>query len=140
MGSAQARAGAGLATAPQLGKRLQAPLKEEGPWPATFTALAGELPAIQAFVARLKDETDAAIKAALNAQLARNRGLVGELAKFIESLQQPADSDADDDQDGDDDEDVAAPKVGPGAAINAYMQAVRTQARNAAAKRSTMTV
>jgi hypothetical protein len=137
MESAQALAGAGLATAQQLGKRLQAPLKEDGPWPSTFTALAGELPTIQAFVARLKEETDGTIKAALNAQLARNRGLVGELAKFIESLQQAADSDADDDQDAEDDEDVAAPKVGPGAAINAYMQAVRTQARNAAAKRST---
>lgn len=137
MESAQALAGAGLATAQQLGKRLQAPLKEDGAWPATFTTLAGELPAIQAFVARLKDETDATIKAALNAQLARNRGLVGELAKFIESLQQAADTDADDDQDAEDDEDAAAPKVGPGAAINAYMQAVRTQARNAAAKRST---
>ncbi|NKA73553.1 DNA helicase UvrD [Ralstonia solanacearum] len=138
MESAQALAGATLATAQQLGKRLQAPLKGDGAWPATFAALAGELPAVQSFVARLKEETDNTIKAALNVQLARNRGLVGELAKFIEGLQQQAaDSDADDDQDGDDDEDVVAPKVGPAAAISAYMQAVRAQARNAAAKRST---
>ncbi|OAI65084.1 helicase UvrD [Ralstonia solanacearum] len=135
--STQALAEATLATAQQLGKRLQAPLQGDGAWPATFAALVGELPAVQSFVARLKEETDKTIRDALNVHLARNKGLVSELAKFISGLQQAADSDADDDQDGEDDEDVVAPKVGPGAAINAYMQAVRTQARNAAAKRST---
>ena len=96
-----------------------------------------ELPAIQAFVARLGTRPTPPSKP-LNAQLARNRGLVGELAKFIESLQRAADADADDDQDAEDDEGHGgAWSVGPGAAINAYMQTVRTQARNAAAKRST---
>ncbi|MBB5456762.1 ATP-binding domain-containing protein [Paraburkholderia sp. Cpub6] len=138
MESTQALVGATLATAQQLGKRLQTRLQDDGAWPATFAALVGELPAVQSLVANLKDETDNTIKTALNAQLARNKGLVSELAKFIEGLQQQtADSDADDDQDGEDDEDVAVPKVGLAAAITAYMQAVRAQARNAAAKRST---
>lgn len=132
--------GASLPAAQQLGKRLQEPLREAETWPGTFAALAGELPAVQSFVARLKDETDTAIKAALNAQLARNKSLISDLSKLIESLQQQAsvDGESDDDQDGDEDEEVAAaPRVGAAAAINAYIQAVRTQARNAAAKRST---
>ncbi|MBW0172132.1 MAG: ATP-binding domain-containing protein [Hydrogenophaga sp.] len=132
--------GASLPAAHQLGKRLQAPLQEAVTWPATFAALAGELPAVQTFVGGLKEETDTAIKAALNAQLARNKGLISDLSKFIESLQQQAsaEGDLDDDQDGDDDDEVViAPRVGAAAAINAYMQAVRTQARNASAKRST---
>lgn len=136
----KALSSATLMSAQQLGKRLQSALEGGETWPATFTELAGELPAVQGFVARLKEDTDSAIKAALNAQLARDRNLIGELARLIESLQQQAatDADNDDDQDGDEDDEAAAtPRVGPAAAINAYMQAVRTQARNAAAKRST---
>lgn len=136
MESAQALAGATLATAQQLGKRLQTRMQDDGTWPATFAALVDELPAVQSFVADVKNEADNTIKTALNAQLGLNKSLVIELAKFIEGLQQTADSEADDDQDGEDDEDVVAPKVGLAAAINAYMQAVRAQARNAAAKRT----
>lgn len=140
MDGARALAGATLLTAQQLGKRLQTTLQDNETWPATFAGLAGELLAVQGFVARLKEETDNTIKAALNAQLVRNKNLVGELAKLIESLQQQAaaDGDTDEDQDGDEEEDVvAASRVGTAAAINAYMQAVRAQARNAASKRYT---
>lgn len=140
MEAVRALAGASLPAALQLGKRLQAPLQEAETWPATFAALAGELPAVQSFVARLKGETDNAIKAALNAHMMQNKSLISDLSKLIESLQQQAsaDGESDDDQDGDDDEEIAAaPRVGAAAAINAYIQAVRTQARNAAAKRST---
>lgn len=137
---AKALADSTLPPAKQLGERLQAALRSGETWPATFAELARELPAVQGFVARLKEETDAAIKAALNAQLGRERGLIGDLAKLIESLQQQSsqEADNDDDQDGDEDEEAAAaPRVGAAAAVNAYMQAVRTQARNVAAKRST---
>lgn len=137
MEAAQALAGSTFATAQKLGKRLHAALLDDAAWPATFATLASELPAVQAFVAGLKDETDKAIKAALNVQLARNKNLVNELVKFIEALQQAADGEVDDDQDGDDEDDGAAPKVGPAAAITAYLQAVRTLARNVATKRST---
>jgi len=138
MDGAQALVSAALTTAQRLGQRLQSSLQEDAAWPATFAALASELPAVQAFVSGLKEETDKTIKSALNIQLARNKRLVDELARFIEGLQlQAGDADTDDDQDGDDDEEIVASKIGPGAAINAYMQAVRTQARNAAAKRST---
>lgn len=140
MEGAKALADSTLSSARLLGERLQAALGSGETWPATFAELARELPAVQGFVARLKEETDAAIKAALNAQLGRERGLIGDLAKLIESLQQQSsqEADSDDDQDGDDDEEAAvAPRVGAAAAVNAYMQAVRTQARNVAAKRST---
>lgn len=135
--AAQALASSTVGAAQKLGARLQAQLQENTAWPATFAALAAELPAVQGFVSGLKDQTDKAIKDALNLQLARNKNLINELVKFIEGLQQAADAEADDELDGDDEDDVAAPKVGPAAAINAYMQAVRTLARNAAAKRST---
>lgn len=137
MEAAQALAGSTFATAQKLGKRLHAALLDDAAWPATFATLASELPAVQAFVAGLKDETDKAIKAALNVQLARNKNLINELVKFIEGLQQAADGEVDDDQDGDDEDDGAALKVGPAAAITAYLQAVRTLARNVATKRST---
>lgn len=140
MEAVKALVGSSLPAAQQLGKRLQEPLREAETWPGTFAALAGELPAVQSFVARLKDETDTAIKAALNAQLARNKSLISDLSKLIESLQQQVsvDGESDDDQEADEDEEVAAaPRVGAAAAINAYIQAVRTQARSAAAKRST---
>jgi len=137
---ANALADSRLTTAKELGKRLLAVLQSGETWSATFAELARELPAVQGFVARLKDETDAAIKAALNAQLARERSFIGDLAKLIETLQQQSSQEAegDDDQDGDEDEETSvAPRVGAAAAVTAYMQAVRTQARNLAAKRST---
>jgi hypothetical protein len=99
MEGAQALAGAGFVTAQNLGTRLQASLQGDGIWPTTFAALASELPAVQALVSGLKEETDKAIKAALNVQLARNKNLISELVRFIESLQQQStDVDADDDR------------------------------------------
>lgn len=85
---AKALADSTLPPAKQLGERLLAALRSGETWPATFAGLARELPAVQGFVARLKEETDAAIKAALNAQLGRERGLIGDLpstAIFVNS-------------------------------------------------------
>lgn len=137
--AANALADASLPAAQQLGLRLQLALNGSEAWPATFSELARELPALQVFATRLKEETDSKIKAALNAQLARNKSLLNELAKLIESMQQQAATENDDPEelDGEEDEDAALPRVGLAAAASAYMQAVRTLARNAAAKRST---
>jgi len=103
-----------------------------------FASLAAELPKVQALVARLKDESDGKIKAALNLQLNRDRGFPDELARFIDGLQQVQgiDSDEQDDFDAEEDEDATTLRTGRGAAVNAYMQAVRAQARAVASKRS----
>jgi len=123
-----------------LGARLQDILSQaaDGALAAMFGSLAVEIAKVQALVSSLKEGSDAKIKAALNLQLNRNRAFLDELARVIDSLQQAqaADADDQDDPDADEDEDATAPRTGRAAALNAYMQAVRAQARAAASKRS----
>ena len=123
-----------------LGARLQDILARagDGALAATFGSLAAELPKVQALVTSLKDASDGKIKAALNLQLNRNRAFLDELARVIDSLQQAPSTDADeqDDLDAEEEEDTTAPRTGRAAALNAYMQAVRAQARAAASKRT----
>ncbi|HFT7423966.1 TPA: ATP-binding domain-containing protein [Pseudomonas aeruginosa] len=123
-----------------LGARLQDILVRagDGALAATFGSLAAELPKVQALVTSLKDASDGKIKAALNLQLNRNRAFLDELARVIDSLQQAPSNDADeqDDLDAEEEEDTTAPRTGRAAALNAYMQAVRAQARAAASKRT----
>lgn len=123
-----------------LGSRLASILERasDGALASTFAALAAELPKVQALVAGLKEASDAKIKGALNLQLNRNRGFLDELARFLDGLQQTqvTDTDEADDLDTDEEEETAAPRTGRAAALNAYMQAVRAQARSVAAKRS----
>lgn len=123
-----------------LGERLSSILTQasDGALASTFGSLAAELPKVQALVASLKDASDGKIKAALNLQLNRNRAFLDELARFIDGLQQAQTTDADeqDELDADEEEDTTAPRTGRAAALNAYMQAVRAQARAAASKRA----
>lgn len=123
-----------------LGARLQDILSRaaDGALAAMFGSLAVEIAKVQALVSSLKEGSDAKIKAALNLQLNRNRAFLDELARVIDSLQQAQATDADnqDDSDADEEEDTTAPHTGRAAALNAYMQAVRTQARAAASKRT----
>ncbi|MCZ4129914.1 ATP-binding domain-containing protein [Stutzerimonas balearica] len=123
-----------------LGERLHSILRQasDGALASTFGSLAAELPKVQALVASLKDASDGKIKAALNLQLNRNRALLDELARFIDGLQQAQTIDADeqDELDADEEEDTTAPRTGRAAALTAYMQAVRAQARSAASKRA----
>lgn len=123
-----------------LGERLHSILAQagDGALASTFGSLAAELPKVQALVASLKEASDGKIKAALNLQLNRNRAFLDELARFIDGLQQAQTTDADeqDELDADEEEDTAAPRTGRAAALNAYMQAVRAQARAAASKRA----
>ncbi|OOW89888.1 DNA helicase UvrD [Xanthomonas campestris pv. vitistrifoliae] len=123
-----------------LGARLHDILVRagDGALAATFGSLAAELPKVQALVTSLKDASDGKIKAALNLQLNRNRAFLDELARVIDSLQQAPSTDADeqDDLDAEEEEDTTAPRTGRAAALNAYMQAVRAQARAAASKRT----
>lgn len=123
-----------------LGDRLHNILTQagDGALASTFGSLAAELPKVQALVASLKEASDGKIKAALNLQLNRNRAFLDELARFIDGLQQAQTTDADeqDELDADEEEDTTAPRTGRAAALNAYMQAVRAQARAAASKRA----
>lgn len=123
-----------------LGARLQDILSRaaDGALAAMFGSLAVEIAKVQALVSSLKEGSDAKIKAALNLQLNRNRAFLDELARVIDSLQQAQATDADDqdDPDADEEEDATAPRTGRASALNAYMQAVRAQARAAASKRA----
>jgi len=123
-----------------LGARLQDILSRaaDGALVSMFGSLAAEVAKVQALVSSLKEGSDARIKAALNLQLNRNRAFLDELARLIDSLQQAQTADADDqdDPDADEEEDATAPRTGRAAALNAYMQAVRAQARAAASKRT----
>ena len=122
-----------------LGARLQDIVGRSGAGAlaSTFGSLAAELPKVQTLVTSLKEGSDNKIKSALNLQLNRNRAFLDELARIIDSLQQATATDADDqdDVDGDEEEDATAPRTGRAAALSAYMQAVRAQARAAASKR-----
>lgn len=123
-----------------LGERLSSILTQasDGALASTFGSLAAELPKVQALVASLKDASDGKIKAALNLQLNRNRAFLDELARYIDGLQQAQTTDADeqDELDVDEEEDTTAPRTGRAAALNAYMQSVRAQARATASKRA----
>lgn len=122
-----------------LGIRLKDILARagDGTLASTFGSLAAELPKVQALVTSLKEASDGKIKAALNLQLNRNRAFLDELARVIDSLQQAqaAETDEQDDFDADEEEDTTTSRTGRAAALNAYMQAVRAQARSAASKR-----
>src|SRR5690606_26993567 len=85
----------------------------------------------------LKESSDAKIHAALNRQLNRNRSFIDELARVLGSLQQASVNDVEDQDEADTDEDEdTAPRTPRVAAVSAYKQAVRAQARAAASKRS----
>lgn len=123
-----------------LGARLQDILSRaaDGALAAMFGSLSVEIAKVQALVSSLKEGSDAKIKAALNLQLKRNRAFLDELARMIDSLQQgqATEEDDQDDPDADEEEDITASRTGRIAALNAYMQAVRAQARAAASKRT----
>jgi superfamily I DNA/RNA helicase len=103
-----------------------------------LSSLTDEIGEIQSLVNALKESSDNKITAALNLQLNRNRLLLDELAHLIDGLQQAQsiDADAQDDSDADDEEDPTAPRTGRVAALNAYKQAVRAQARATVSKRA----
>ena len=122
-----------------LGERLHSILMQaDGVSASTFGSLATEFSYVQALVASLKEASDNKIKAALNLQLNRNRAFLDELARFIDGLQQAPtpDTDEQDDLDVDDEEDATTPRSGRAAALNAYIQATRAQARAASSRRA----
>lgn len=123
-----------------LGERLQNIMSQatDGALATMFGSLAVEVTKVQALVSKLKDSSDTKIQAALNLQLNRNRSFLDELARLIDSLQQTQANDVDDqdDPDADEEEETTTHRTGRAAALNAYMQAVRAQARALASKRT----
>lgn len=125
-----------------LGRRIAALLTQASPnsMPALFTDLAAEVGRLQTLVSELKASSDAKINGALNLAMNRDPQFIAELARLIDQDRAAADADADEQDDADDldgeDEDPTLPKTGPGAAVTAYLKAVRAQARAQAAKRS----
>ncbi|WAS54211.1 ATP-binding domain-containing protein [Burkholderia ambifaria] len=102
-----------------------------------FSMLATELPSVEALVSRLKSESDAKIRESLNLQLNRDRAFLSELALFIDDLNRQApENDEVDETEADEDDDQSAPRTAMIVAVNAYMQAVRAQARAVASKRT----
>ncbi|WP_338638733.1 ATP-binding domain-containing protein [Burkholderia pyrrocinia] len=102
-----------------------------------FSMLAAELPSVEALVSRLKSESDAKIRESLNLQLNRDRAFLSELALFIDDLnRQVPENDEVDETEADEEDDQSAPRTAMIVAVNAYMQAVRAQARAVASKRT----
>ncbi|HEN3378316.1 TPA: ATP-binding domain-containing protein [Yersinia enterocolitica] len=104
----------------------------------TFGRLASEISIVQRLVSSLKESSDIKIKGALTLQVNRNRSFLDDLARFIASSPQiqTTNTDEQDDIDNDDDEDNNTSRTGRIAALNAFMSAVRAQARAAVLKRT----
>jgi hypothetical protein len=89
---------------------------------------------IQALVAKEKDNTDRRIRMALNLQVNRNRDLLDELSRYVETLSDFLEET--DELDAEEDEEQHQPAAGREAAMAAYMMAVRSQSRAEASKRN----
>lgn len=127
------------ATAAELGRRVSAILdRASGGAPAsTLVDLAAEATHAASLAAELKVGTDQAVKGALNLQLNRNKDFIDDLVRFIDALAAEGEGNEGDQDDLDiDDEEEELPKTKRAVAVSAYMQAVRGQARAAAARRS----
>ena len=121
-----------------IGLHIQKILSSSGKGTLTsiFGALAIEAPKVQDLVIKLKEVSDKKIDANLNLQLNLNRSFLDELVKLIDELQQIQTSDIDEQEEFDEEEESAVPRTGVQAAVNAYRQAVRAQARATVNKRT----
>lgn len=104
---------------------------------AMLSQLISELAAIQSFHGSLRAASDEKIKLALNQELQKNKAFLDELTQVLVALQQSQATDVDDldEVDLDDDDAHVLVKTDRAAALNAYMQAVRSQAKAVATKR-----
>lgn len=134
-GASQVLRSSSLKQASDLGATLTTLLGEHKNWPSTLSSLAEELPNVQSFVSKFKEEIDQRLRSALVAQLQKNRNFVSDFAAFLDTLQQ-VEVEESDETDQEDEEDVQALKVGAQAATNEYYQALRALSRSAATKRT----
>lgn len=122
-----------------LGQRLASILDRAGEnsLASTFGALAAEVANVQALVSRLKETTDSKIKGVLNLELNRDRGFLDDLARVIDGLQQGQAAEVEeDDLEAEEEEETSIRRTGRAAAVNAYMRAVRAEARAHVSKRT----
>ncbi len=127
-------------TVKSLGDRMQGIVTRAvgGTLFSVFGSLAEEVSNVQALISVLKDASDDKIRRSLNLQLNRNHAFLDELAAVIDRLQQAQATEAEDpdDLETEEEEDSTIARTGRAVAFNAYMQAVRAQARASAANRS----
>jgi UvrD-like helicase C-terminal domain len=93
---------------------------------------------IQTRIADMKDDTDRKIKEALTIQVNRNHAFLDELARFLDTLHEPVETDTEDpdDPDAEENEEFSDVKTGRAAAMLAYQRFTRAQARSHVTKRS----
>ena len=124
----------------ELGQRLLAIIQRSktDSIPTLFTAINSESNRVQSMIADRKAVTDRKIRESLTQQLNRNKDFLSELASFIDGLQEAsiAEGDEADDADIEDEDEVNQPKTPVAKAMATYNQAVRSQARSVARKRS----
>ncbi|MGZ8257761.1 MAG: ATP-binding domain-containing protein [Methylotenera sp.] len=103
-----------------------------------FNSINAETPKISSLLNELKLVTDKKIRDSLNQQLNLNKSFIDEFATFLDSLVEEliADTEDTDDLDGDEEDDNTSSATTKGKAISAYNQALRTQSRSTASKRS----
>jgi hypothetical protein len=102
-----------------------------------LAALAVEAQRAQALIAEMRGTADAKIRAALNLQLNRNDALLDELAAFVDELEKAQAAESEDQEDAEDEEEEQPlMRTGRAAAVNAYILAVRAQARATASRRA----
>lgn len=99
---------------------------------ATFVAIVDAASGIRAAIDEMRKASDGQIRAALNTALTEDRVFLEAFGTFLNTLVDQAEED--DEAEGDDD-DQEVTRVGGEAARNAYMQAIRTHCRAAAAGR-----
>ena len=105
----------------------------------TLEELVRESRSIRDRISELKQASDSRLRDALNLQLNKDRDFLGELARFIDTLQEAADDDLDDSEDNeeaDDDEVRPEQRTALGAAAQAYTRALRALARVRAQRRA----
>jgi DNA polymerase III delta prime subunit len=96
-------------------------------------------PATQAYLVDLKKSTDEKVRGALNLQVNISKTFLDELAAFVDSLKElptTENEEVDEFETDEEDEEPVAAKTGHRAAAEAYMRAIRAQARMAAKKRT----
>lgn len=101
---------------------------------AAFVAIVDAAGGIRAVIEEMKQASDGQIRKALNTAVTRDRNFLDEFGAFLDGLADDAD-DADDLEAEEEDEPYAT-RVGREAAMNSYMQGIRTYCRSMAADRS----
>lgn len=139
--AARTIAGAPLENVAVVGGRLKALLSRYTSGDSlslVLGALVDEVEQVAGLVSSMKDSSDEKIRRALNLQLIRDRSFLDTLSTYLDVIQQTQNTDLDevDDLEGEEEEEGPLPRTGRTAALNAYMQAVRAQARAVASKRS----